>query len=107
MSWQPSQVATKRCLLGPSGHSFAVYCACAADAQKTTMANENISELPRIAFLPSLERDQAIYFCFVSFAANLGSVKYRRLARSTRSEERTHIAPSSPHPHARGCDSDT
>src|SRR5882724_5663183 len=52
MSWQPLQVATNLCLLGPSGHSFSVYCACATGAPRTTMANNKINESPRIMILP-------------------------------------------------------
>src|SRR6476646_5558162 len=29
MSWQMPQVSVKRCFIGPSGQSLAVYCACA------------------------------------------------------------------------------
>src|SRR5262249_56209016 len=32
MSWQAPQVSVKRCFIAPSGHSFAVYCACAGAA---------------------------------------------------------------------------
>src|SRR5882724_3420561 len=58
MSWQPLQVATNLCLLGPSGHSFSVYCAWATGAPTATMTNANISELPRMVLLPPRFCDQ-------------------------------------------------
>jgi hypothetical protein len=83
MSWQAPQVSMKRALLGASGHSRSVYCACAAGIPRTSMTKGIISErLPRIVSSQQLTAlSRPFWFVVgVSFAANTGAVKngYRR-----------------------------
>src|SRR3982074_2589274 len=63
MSWQPSQVATNRALLGPSGHSFWVYWAWAAGAPSAKTNDNTVSAAVRMPSSPRPGSIQARLRC--------------------------------------------
>src|SRR4029453_3234192 len=88
MSWQPPQASVKRCFIAPSGHSFAVYCACAgaaeavsASASKAQPARVFGASLIRIG-LSSLEGPSVLSRGFRQFGAKMMAAAIRNQKRA-------------------------
>src|SRR5512132_1149459 len=88
MSWQPPQASVKRCFIAPSGHSFAVYWACAGAADAVSVS-ANKAQPARVfgasligIGLSSLEVPSILSWCLRQLGAKMMATAIRNQKRA-------------------------